>query len=81
MDAGLVNSIRTETHRICEPAEDTELCKDPLHISSTVTTPDRFSKREQPYKKDLMRQITSLREEKIRVILEGMKEIFEDRAK
>jgi hypothetical protein len=80
MDEGPVNSIRTETHGICEP-EDTDMCEDLLHISSPVTTPDHSSKKDQPYKKYLMRQIISLREEKLRAILEGMKEKIEDRAK
>ena len=56
MGQGPVNSIRTETEGACKP-EDTELCEDPLHISSAVTTPDRSSKKEQPYKKDLIHQI------------------------
>ena len=77
---GPVNSIRTEPHGVCKP-EDIELCEDPFHISSPVTTPNSSSKKEQPYKKDLMRQITSQRENKLRAIIEGMKETSDDRAK
>jgi hypothetical protein len=50
-------------------------------MSSLDTTPDYSSKKGQPYKKDLMRQITSISEEKLRGIIEGTKETFEDRTK